>query len=261
MNKSFLSRSGLAIAMASAFLVAPAWAQTAPAKTAVIEPVPVVPAFEQWANNMVAVLPVAPVQLSTVQVLPWAVVAPTPAVTFQARPVILGQPDLPLVGEAAAQAARSWNVGLNYQGLHMKVVSLDGAGNRQQRPLSAPLQPGERFKIRVVATYEAVATVDKLMGEPWTSQRVGQIYPQAGMSVHMYAGETVELPLGDQYFVAGNNPAERLVVSVRHPRALRDAATDQPAYRQDGATGSSYLQLAPVGKLPHIEQVLVTAAR
>jgi hypothetical protein len=261
MKNPRLPRVALWAAFGTACLAVSAFAQTTPVKTAVVEPVPAAPAFEQWAASMVALLPTSTVQMNTVQMLPWVVSVPATAAPFQARPVILGQPDLPLVGDAAAQAMRSWNAGLNYQGLHMKLVSLDANGNRQARSLAGGLQPGQRFKIRMAATFEAVAVVDKLAGEPWNSQRVGQVYPQAGMSVHMYAGETVELPLGDQYFVAGNNPAERLVVSVRHPRAQRDLATDQPAYRQDGATGSSYLQLVPAGKLSHIEQVIVTTAR
>jgi hypothetical protein len=50
---------------------------------------------------------------------------------------------------------------------------------------------------------------------------------------------------------------ERLLLKVRHPRALREARSDQPAYRQDGAAASSYLQLVPRGRFPAFEQLVV----
>lgn len=54
-----------------------------------------------------------------------------------------------------------------------------------------------------------------------------------------------------------NRPAnERLVVSVRHPRALDAARSDQPTYRQDSNKGSSYLQLIAQGKFPAVEQLV-----
>ena len=69
-------------------------------------------------------------------------------------------------------------------------------------------------------------------------------------------GETVDLPVGGGYFVMGNNPNERYVLSVRHPDAKGPARSGQPVYRQDGARSSNYLQLLPSGKLPAVEQVL-----
>ena len=69
--------------------------------------------------------------------------------------------------------------------------------------------------------------------------------------------ETVDLPLEpNQYFVMGREANERFVVSVRHPRAVDAARSAQPAYRQDVAGGSSYLQLVPRGTFPAIEQVV-----
>jgi hypothetical protein len=82
------------------------------------------------------------------------------------------------------------------------------------------------------------------------------------MSVHMHAGETVDLPLEQgRFFVMGPNANERLLLSVRHAAALGDVRTQQPAYRMDGRGGSSYLQLVPRGNAPAIEQLLSVAAR
>jgi hypothetical protein len=222
----------------------------------------VTPVFQQWVATVAPAVPAqaAPMQAvpASVPVIPWTVAAPAQPAAYQARPVILGQPDLPLVGPSAQHAAQRWDSGLNYQGVHMKLVALTNAG-LQARPMSGPLLPGERFKIRVTATFEAVAELDKLSGDAWSAQRVGQIYPAAGTSVQLRAGETVDLPLGDAYFVAAGQSTERLVLSVRHPRAIGAAASSQPAYRMDGATGSNYLQLTPAGMLPLFEQVIATS--
>jgi len=239
---------------------ASAWAQPL-GKTAFAEPVPVVPSFNQWVGTYVGNAPEPVIDPSLVQVvLTWTNSEGAPVVAYQPKPVILGQPDLPLVGEAVAQAAQRWNLGLNYQGLHVKYLVLDARGVvRQLRPMGAVLLPGERFKLRVTATFGAVASVDRLTGEVWSAQRSGQIYPQPGVSVQINAGETADLPLNpNQYFVASGNPAERLLLTVRHPQAKGDMASDQPAYRQDGALGSNYLQLIPSGKFPAFEQVIAS---
>jgi hypothetical protein len=142
--------------------------------------------------------------------------------------------------------------------MHVKVVVVDASGRRQVRPLNAPLQPGERFKLRVTPSFEAVASLDRVVGETWSLQRAGQVYPQAGMSVAMNPGETVDLPMAaNEYFVL-NGPAEKLVLSVRHPRAVSGGASEQPAYRDDGARGSNYLQLVTAGRFPAFEQQLGT---
>lgn len=229
-------------------------------KTAFAEPVAAAPSFNQWVNAFVGTAPEPAIDSTMLQVLPWIGNVGSPTVAYQPKPVILGQPDLPLVGEAAEQAAQRWNTGLNYQGLHIKYLVLDARGVvRQVRPMGAPLRPGERFKLRVTATFSAVASIDRLVGDAWSAQRAGQIYPEPGVSVQMNAGETADLPLNpNQYFVASANPAERIVLSVRHPQAIGEMATNQPAYRQDGLLGSNYLQLIPRGKLPAFEQVIVT---
>lgn len=256
-----------ALALACA-LCTNAVAQTQRPKTVVPEPTGVVQSgaaasggnvfivFGQWLDSLSAPTfatqvtePIAPVS--------FAVVGNAPATSFEPAPLILGQPDLPLVGQAAAQAATQWNTGLNYQGLRMSYVVVDSTGKRlETRPVARGVGAGERFKIRYTTSFPSVASIDLVTGEVWRGQRIGQAWPQAGMSVQSSAGETVELPVGGGYFVMGNNPNERYVLTVRHPDAKGPARSEQPVYRQDGARSSSYLQLLPSGKLPAVEQVL-----
>jgi len=222
----------------------------------VAEPVPVAPIFQQWVQTTVVPFVSEPLRITTVQALPWAAPQGT-AQAYQPLPLILGAPDLPLVRPNTADYA--WGATLNYQGMHVQLVALDGAGRqRSARALSQPPRAGERFKLRITPTFDAVADIDLVAGEPWARQRLGQVYPQPGMSVQIRAGQTVDLPLGEEtYFVMPLAPAQALTLSVRHPRALGDARSTQPAYRMDAARGSDYMQLVPAQRAPVIEQLLV----
>lgn len=226
-------------------------------KTIAVEPVP---AFNQWITTVIVVVPETPVaNVQAVSIAPPAAAAA--GTDYQPRPVIVGLPELPLVGAGAAQAARTWGPELNYQGVFMRQVVLDARGaKREVRPMAAHPKPGERFKIRVTATFDAVADVDLVAGGDWGLRRLDQFYPKKGLSVQIKAGETIELPVGpNEYFVATRPNSERIVVSVRHPQALGDARSTQPAYRQDGRQGSSYLQLVPKGSYPVVEQLITPA--
>lgn len=251
------------LALACATLFAPAYAQNS--KTVVAEPIAVLPSFSQWAAAVVAPLPeLFNIDLSTLRLLQASATGNNSTATaYQPKPVILGQPELPLLADApVSPGALAWAPTLNYQGMHVKVVVLDARGTgRVVQPLGSPLLPGQRFKLRVTPTFESVANVDRLVGSSWSLQRAGQIYPAAGMSVQMRAGETVDIPMGaNEYFVMTNS-ADRMVLSVRHPQAQGTAASDQPAYREDGARGTNYLQLVQQGRFPSIEQQIGAASR
>lgn len=260
MNTNSSLRSALAAAtLAGASLGALAQA-AATDKSVVPEPVFAGAAFEQWVTATVqAQEPVVPQAINTVTyVLP--ATAPTP---FEPSPVILGLPELPLLGEGARQAARLWSTSLNYQGVHVRLLVLDASGRQVvMRPMTAMPRPGERFKLRVTTTFTAVSEVGLVTGVGWSQQRAGQLYPTPGMSVKMDAGETVDLPLeANRFFVMGPSASERLLLSVRHLQAIGSARSTQPAYRQDGAAGSSYLQLVPAGMRPAVEQLITLTTR
>lgn len=230
-------------------------------KTVVVEPLAAL-AFQQWVTHTVGSAPDAAVDAASVQIVSLNPPPTLQPAVFQARPVIVGEPTLPLLRSASVPQANHWGPDLSYQGIHLRVVVLDPAtGRSQQFPMNVPPRPGERFKLRIAATFDAVAALDLVVGEPWSGQRIGQVHPAPGLSVHMYAGETVELPMApNNYFTMAEASGGRMVLSVRHARAVGARASDQPAYRSDLATGSSYLQLVPAGMFPAFEQ-LITARR
>lgn len=255
------------VALSCLATVGPALAQTgapsaAESKSVAVEYVPAFPALQGWVNVQVApvALPAAP---ASVQSQPLALAAPAGTAVYQPLAVIMGVPELPLIGGASAARGPAWPTSFNYQGMHMQLLVLDPSGTQvQPRALADGLRVGERFKIRVATTFEAVASIDQVVGDPWYGQRTGQVYPRPGLSVLMHAGEVVDLPLGDAEFFS-MNPAinERLVVGVRHPAAQGATRSQQPAYRQDERSASAYLQLVPRGQWPAFEQQITALAR
>jgi hypothetical protein len=224
-------------------------------KSIVAEPVAAFAAFNQWVSTLV----VAPreVRAGTVEYVSWRA-EPLAETAYQPLPVILGLPELPLWRSDRAQAPRHWSPSFNYQGLYLQQLVLNAPGTLHQlRPISTPLRSGERFKLRVTPTFDAVAQVEQVTGDAWYGQRQGQVYPQAGSSVRIKAGESVDLPLEPNgYFQMNRSAQERLLIAVRDPRAIGLTRSDQPAYRQDAGTGSSYLQLVAPGKFAAMEQLI-----
>lgn len=241
-------------AVLTATLALPAAAQ--PAEPAVV-------AFERWLRVLEVVPVSAPAAPAVVAVSPPA--RPAPAATpYEPWPVILGEPELPLVGAARAggsSGAAAWPAGLNYQGVHVAYLMLDRSGaGVEQRALSTAPRPGERFKIRVTPTFDAQVRVGTVLGQGWTLQRGGAFYPGQGGPVRVAAARTVDLPVErDHYFVVGDTGAPRLLLQVQHERADESNRSRQPAYRRDQLNGTSYLQLVPAGARPAVEQ-LITAA-
>ncbi len=251
------SLHGPARVLLAAALIAASGLSSAQDKSVAVEAVPAFPAFNLWVTTSVVSV-AAPAPVAAVQVV--QVSAPAASVIgtdYQPLPVILGLPELPLVGAGAARAAGGWSPELNQQGVFMRQLVLDARGaHRELRSMAYKPKAGERFKIRVSATFDAMVDVDLVSGEAWDLRRVGPFYPDKGSSVQLRQGETVDLPLGDhEYFVMSRPADERLVVSARHVKAVGGARSGQPAYRQDGKQGSSYLQLVPRGTFPAVEQL------
>lgn len=234
---------------------------TATAPAAAADSAPAFDSFQKWlgglpagASDAVPKTPALPTEAA-----PLAAKGGMAAVRFEPLPVILGAPDLPLLGSGVRQVGTTWAGGLNYQGMHASYVLLDAKGRQTGLlPLSKPLPAGQRFRIRITPTFDGVAGIDQVLGTVWDAQRTGPVYPTPGLSAEVKAGQATTLPVGPNlHFVMRGRPAtERLVLQVRHAKATADTRSDQPAYRQDSGAGSSYLQLVPRGQYPLVEQVL-----
>lgn len=142
----------------------------------------------------------------------------------------------------------------NYQGAHLALVGVDGQGNLTGfHPLAQGFRTGERFKLRVVSTYDALVVLENIT--PHGERR--QIYPaEGGKAVFIKAGEENLLPLGRDLALqfAGATGDDRLVVTVRDPRSLSGTPSTGKVSRQDHDYGSNFLQSTAPGTYPVIAE-------
>jgi hypothetical protein len=145
--------------------------------------------------------------------------------------------------------------GENYQGVHVSLVSVDAQGKPQGfRTVADGFKTGERFKLRVVPTFDAVVVLGNLT--PKGVQK--QIYPAAAdQAIRLQAGKEVLLPLKqNQYFqFAGDVGEDKLTITVRDPRSLQPGnASAARVHRKDETYGSNFVQEVEAGRYPVISE-------
>lgn len=144
----------------------------------------------------------------------------------------------------------------NYQGLHLALLAVDAQGQPLAfRPTSAGFTTGERFKVRVIATFDGLLSIDSI--NPSGIRR--QLYPaQTDQVVSLKAGQEILLPLDPRqsFQFAGATGQEQLVVTLRHAQAIGPAASDRPVNRGDLPTGTNLVQEQTAGRFPLISQAI-----
>ena len=255
-----IARVALALLVSGACLSVQAQAQTSSGiKSVTVEPVPPLDAFYRWTLQREDPEPLYPAQTAieilAIRSLPAA--SAEPPANWSPQPVILGAPALPLRGGQPDWTA-PWTDERNYQGVRVSFVVLSADGSRREvRPVSSPPRPGERFRVRILPSFDAVSHIESIAEGPWNPRRAGRIYPRPGFSVAIDAGEIVELPLDPRAFMRQEGAAvDRMLLVVRHAHAERTRLSTQPAYRQDGPRGSHFVQLVGEGGYPYFEQIV-----
>lgn len=142
----------------------------------------------------------------------------------------------------------------NYQAAHISILAVDNAGNVTGfRPVKAGFRTGERFKVRVISTFDALVAIGNI--NPSGKER--QIYPPGKDTViSVKAGTEIVLPLvADQYFqFTGETGTDQLVVTLVDPRALEGKASKKRVHRQDVEFGSNFAQEVAPDTYPVISQ-------
>jgi hypothetical protein len=155
---------------------------------------------------------------------------------------------------AATTTAISDDAGSDYQGAYIAIVGADAAGNvTDVRPVKTGFKTGERFKLRAIATFGAHVVIENINAK---GER-RQIYPPEGTSVVVIqGGADTLLPLGAKEFFefARTTGEEQLVISLRDPRAVGDAASRQKVFRKDEASGTHFVQEVAKGAFPVISE-------
>ncbi|HEX5392909.1 MAG TPA: hypothetical protein VFW68_06505 [Rhodocyclaceae bacterium] len=144
----------------------------------------------------------------------------------------------------------------NYQAVHVALLNFDRQGNALSfHPVTDGFTTGQRFKLRVLPTFDGLLTIDNI--NPRSERK--QIYPPAASDVvQIKAGQEILLPLGkDDYFeFAGATGDDQLVVTVRDPRAFGAAASTKVVTRKDENNGSNFMQELDPNTYPVISQSL-----
>ena len=171
----------------------------------------------------------------------------TAALTARGADVVVGDPQSPLQISGGRE---------NFQGVHMALLVVHPDGKTAAfRPVSAGFVTGERFKLRVVSTFDGELAIENI--NPRGERR--QIYPPQGANiVAIPAGREVILPLAsDDYFqFTGATGREQLVVNFADPRAVGSQASANRVNRQDVSYGSNFVQEVAPNTYPFISQTV-----
>lgn len=166
-------------------------------------------------------------------------------VSARAADVVVGTPESPLKLDG----------GENYQGANIAIMVAEGDGRLVVRPVNQGFKTGERFKLRIVSTFNGELSIENI--NPRNKRR--QIYPPApDQVVALEAGKTTFIPLGaDQHFeFTRATGREQLVINLADPRATGERASSNRVFRQDVKFGSNFVQEVSSTTYPRISQAI-----
>jgi len=182
-----------------------------------------------------------------------AVFAPTPKDATPILPNITDTaPSAPLVVENGKES---------YQGALLALLVLQPGGRTLKvRPISEGFKSGEKFRIRIGTTFDGDLTLDNIDPQGQRSR----LYPEnAEQIVKIKGGAPVILPLEKDGFFEFDDVAgeEKLVISLRDPRAVGEAAAPGLAHRHETEQGTGLLQDISAGKFPSIAESIALQHR
>lgn len=149
----------------------------------------------------------------------------------------------------------------NYQGALLSLLVLQPDGQSFiVRPISAGFKSGEKFRIRIGATFEGELSLDNIDPQGVRSR----LYPaDAEQIVKIKTGVPAILPLDKDSFFQFDEEAgeEKLVITLRDPRARGDAAARAQVHRQENEQGTGLLQEIAAGKYAAIAESIALQHR
>jgi hypothetical protein len=160
----------------------------------------------------------------------------------------MGEPQQPLTTDANGE---------NYQGVHVALVEVDAEGKPLRfRTVAHGFQTGERFKLRVLSTFDGLVVLGNVT--PKGVHR--QIYPATNeRAVSIPAGKEILLPLGKKEYLqfVGDVGRDQISITVRDPRSMEPgSASTAQVNRKDEPYGSNFLQEVKPGKYPVISEYI-----
>ena len=149
----------------------------------------------------------------------------------------------------------------NYQGVLLALLVLQPDGQSLVvRPVSAGFKSGEKFRIRIGSTFDGELSLDNINPQLERSR----LYPaHAEQIVKIKSGIPVILPLDKDSFFQFDDVAgeEKLVITMRDPRAQGNAAAQSLVHRQENVQGTGLLQEVAAGKYAVIAETIALQHR
>ncbi len=141
----------------------------------------------------------------------------------------------------------------NFQGLIVSMAVFDGAGKPVGfRPITEPFKTGEKFKLRVLSTFEGHMYIDAI--NPAGNR--AKLFPAAANSLRIPAGTEVLIPAAENQFFQfhGATGKEKLVIVMRDVKIEATTVAVEPVFRKDEPFGSLFVQEVTGDKRPLIVQ-------
>lgn len=156
---------------------------------------------------------------------------PSQRSVWELENIILGEPPNSLKLENGQES---------FQGLVVSLAVFDAKGQPLEfRPINALFKTGEKFKLRVLSTFDGRFTVEA-QSPSGARQR---LFPQKDMAVQLPRGQEILIPTqADLFFeFSGQTGEERLLIAMSGAQAGTDQSI-KPVYRKDDNVGSFFVQ-------------------
>ena len=208
--------------------------------------------FSEWAYKQLFKGVNPPLTLPS-----WAAVSPPEAGTLAptakgAEPIVPNITDSPPTAPLVVENGKE-----NYQGVLLSLLVLQPDGlTYKVRPISKGFKSGEKFRIRVGATFAGELSFDNIDPQGKRSR----LYPaHAEQIVKIKSGTPVILPLDKNSFFQFDNVSgeEKLIVTLRDPRALCDTIQKSPVHQHENELGTGLLQEVAEGKFAVIAESIM----
>lgn len=176
--------------------------------------------------------------------------APTPVTTAGGQP--LGLQENVVAGEPSKEFKLE-NGRENFQGMVVSMAVFDTQGKPIGfRPINEPFKTGEKFKLRVLSTFESHFYVDAINPNGVRNK----LFPSATNTLRIPAGAEVLVPADQNQFFQfhGTTGKERLVIVMRDVKLESANLPIEPVYRKDESFGSLFVQEVTGSKRPLIVQ-------
>lgn len=156
-------------------------------------------------------------------------------------------PNAPLIAENGKE---------NFQGVHLALLVLQIDGQTfKVRPVSEGFKSGEKFLIRVGATFDGELSLDNI-NPKGKRERLYPANTEQVVKIRNSAPVILPLEKGSYFKFDDDTGEEKLIITLRDPRAMGDAIAQTMVHRNESEQGTGLLQETASGKYAAIAEAI-----